>query len=360
MNKWIYQLKNSVLERPPYSFNELKKPVKLNQNESPYDIPENLKHEIFNRALQLNWNRYPDIIGAPVRDALSRHLGLPPERIAVGVGSDELLLAISALILDKAKKVLIIEPTFQMYSQCADIFEAEVIRLTMDDGFRFPVENMLTVLRECAIHLVFVASPNSPTGGIIEPEAVEECARHTDGFVVVDEAYYEFCGQTALEAQKKQNNIIITRTFSKAMSMAGLRLGYMIADPEIISYIYKVKNPFSVNLFTEAAALTILDNRRVFEENVKKILDDKVVLQEQLSKIKGIRIVPSHANFFMIDAGEIGSSLVRQLAAHGIAVRDISSYPLCENHIRVNVGTVEENMRFIEAMRSIYSGVNSG
>jgi len=358
MNDWKNTVKESIRTKKPYSSNELNADVKLDQNESPYDIPVELKEEICRRAVQRQWNRYPDISGTPVREALAKYLNLSPGRIVAGVGSDELLLSLSGMVLNKSKYVLVVEPTFQMYRYCADVFEAKIRTLNMNSRLEYPVEEMLDAIEKYDPGLIFIASPNNPTGGIIGNDGLAKILEAARGLVVLDEAYGEFSPVSGLELQSKYRNLVITRTFSKALSMAGLRLGFIIADPEINSYIYRVKNPFSVNIFTETAAVVLLEHPEIIEKNIRTVLADKERFELELKAIPGVKTYPSRANFMLLDTARPGSEVVRELVQYGILVRDMSSLPLLENCVRVSVGTEQENKKCIEAMKKIFTGGN--
>ena len=352
MEDWRTVIKPGVIAKKPYPYTELLTDIKLDQNESPYDLPESLKQEILDKCKRLNWNRYPSINGRYLIEALGGALGIAEDSLAVGVGSDDLLNAVAAAVLNPKKTVLYIEPTFSLYKQCAVTYEAQSIVCHFTEELSYPVETILKELADKQADLIFIASPNNPTGSLLELDSLEEILKHAKGIVVVDEAYYEFSGVTALDLQKKYRNLVITRTFSKAFGLAGLRIGYMTACSEIIECIQKVKMPFSLNVFCEVAAITILNNKQIIRQQVKQILKDKTVLWNALSAIPGIKVYPSAANFFAIDTGMPGKKTVVRIAEKGIAVRDISSHPMFENFIRVTVGTEEENKKLVEVMRS--------
>ncbi|MFC1553777.1 histidinol-phosphate transaminase [candidate division KSB1 bacterium] len=353
MSKYMGKIKQSILDKKPYSFNEIQAEIKLNQNESPYDIPNEIKKKVCDLVLLKKWNRYPSISGEPLREALSKYLDIPESKIAVGVGSDEMLNSVASIILSKDKKLLIVEPTFQMYEQCGIALDADIVRINLNEDFSYPVEKIIDTIREQNIDLFMFASPNSPTGKSMAVSDIERILECSDCIVVVDEAYYEFSGKTALPLLEEHKNLIITRTLSKAFSMAGLRAGYLIADEKLVENIFKVKMPFSLNIFTEAAAVAILEDPIIIKKNVEKILNSKRSLFQFLNTIKGMEILDSDTNFFVIRIPEIGKRAIDILRENGIAARDISHYPMLDDCIRINVGTPEENEIVVNALISI-------
>jgi histidinol-phosphate aminotransferase len=360
MVNWRDMIKKTIREKKSYSFNEIIANVKLNQNESPYDIPDKVKHIILERSLNREWNRYPSINGSPLRKALSHYLNIPVEQIIIGVGSDELLGNTAVLILDKDKTMYIVEPTFQIYKQLALVDEARLIIGRLKPDFSYPIDEMVRVLRTKSIDLFIIAAPNNPTGTPLDIYSLEDLIKVAPGLVIVDEAYYEFSGVTMLPLMQKYDNLIITRTFSKAFSLAGLRVGYLIASPEIINFICKSRLPFSVNIFSETAALTLLENPSFIMENVIKILDNKEKLYKELIKIPGITVYPSATNFFMIDTGISGTEAAVRIGQLGVAIRDVSDHPMTINCIRITVGTPEENQSLLKALKLFIEGRNCG
>ena len=353
MSEWGNIVKDSLLEAGTYSYNELSCEVKLNQNESPFDIPAALKQEITEEVCRSHWNRYPSLTGTRLKLELSSFLGLPEKCIVVGVGSDEMLNAAASVVLEKNKSALRVEPTFQLYKQCAVSNGANEIVLQLNSDFSYPVEEIVRVLKNRKVDLFMLASPNSPTGNSLNLTDLEIILKSTDGLVVIDEAYYEFSGITAVSLLKKYRNLVITRTFSKAFGLAGLRVGYLLSDPDIVENIYKVKMPFSLNVFSEAAAITLLRNYGEIRKNIDTILKNKQSLINILRESTSVTVYPSDTNFFIIDVKQNGEKTAQDFADAGVAVRDVSHYPLLENCIRVTVGTEKENKIFSEVLKKI-------
>jgi len=196
MNNVYELIKKGIREKKPYSFNEVIMDVKLNQNESPYDVPEYVKQKVFERFVSRAWNRYPSINGLPLRKAIGAYLNIPVERLAVGVGSGELLENVASIVLGSDKTAFIVEPTFQVYRQLALVNESQLLTRELSADFSYPVDEIVRVLRDNKIDLFIIAAPNNPTGTPIDVDALEYIIKSAGGFVCVDEAYFEFSGVT--------------------------------------------------------------------------------------------------------------------------------------------------------------------
>ena len=345
--------KESIRIKKPYMYKHSQTDVKLNQNENPYDVPVSMKSEILEKVRNTPWNRYPSINSQKLRKMLSIYTGVPEESIITGVGSNELLLAVSGLVLNPKKTAMIIEPTFQIYEQCISIFEGNIVRLLLEQNLSYPSDEIITRIREQKIDFLYIASPNNPTGGLIDPEVIIGILEIINGLVILDEAYYEFSGITAISLLSRFPNLVITRTFSKAFGLAGLRIGYILASPYIIDSLHKIKLPFSMNIFSEITAIHLLRHPEIIEERVEKINNEKKRMVRELMKVPSIKVIPSEANFFLINFYKSGRDVFNRFAERGIAVRDVSAYPLLENCIRVTVGTHDENNIFLDAMRKL-------
>lgn len=358
MDSWRNVIKPGIRNGAAYNFNA-KPGIKLDQNESPYDIPAGLKQKIFDRVKKKAWNRYTTMLSDPLREALSSKLDIPVEHIVVGVGSDEMINIAMVMVLGQGKTVLYPVPTFPLYSINARNLEAEQITPRLGAGFSFPIDEILNTIRNKQVELIILTSPNNPTGNSMELSDMEEIVKAAKGLVLIDEAYHEFCGKTALSLQKKYKNCIILRTFSKALGIAGLRVGYCIADPSVVEYLHKVRLPFSLNLFSETAAVTLLEHDDLIKRNIAKINRNKAVLIKDLQSMGTLKIYPSDTNFFIADVGKNRPAITNELAQKDIVVRDFSGQPLLENCIRITVGSRENNEKLVRTMKTVCDGGNA-
>lgn len=352
MNDSLEFVKPSVREISSYYLQDRSSKFKLNQNENPYDIPMWLKDEVFAEFRALPWNRYPSFRNEPLIGKLSKYVQVASECLLVGNGSNELLQMLTSIVLSKDKKLLLVTPTFQIYEQLGRIAEGEIYRIDFEDDWSFPVEKILGALREETFQLCIFCSPNSPTGSTLHGPDLIEVLATTNGLVVVDEAYCEFSRKTFLKLQKEYGNLILTRTFSKAMGLAGLRIGYLIAHPRITREIIKAKLPYNLNIFSEFVATKLLNHRHLIQENINRIMTEKERLLQELLAMERVQVFPSQANFFMIETPMHGTELFERLLRHGVLVRDISkSHPRLRNKVRICVGTPSENDELIKALQ---------
>lgn len=346
-------IKKQVLDVPAYTLRAYRADIKLNQNESPYDFPEDLKEEIFRRFRARAWSRYPDFFPDELRERLARMAGWKRDGVLVGNGSNELLQATLMVLVHERTAVAVPTPTFTVYGLVARILGGKVAAIPLDADLQFPVETIVARLEESGARLLIVCTPNNPTGTILERAALERILDAFHGFVLLDEAYYEFCGQTGVELLERYPRLIITRTFSKAMGMAGLRVGYLMAHPELASQIAKAKLPYSVNQFSLAAAEVALENLDRFQPAIDAILRERERLGAGLRAVPGVRVYPSGGNFFLFRLPLPARSVFDDLYGRGILVRDVSGYPMLSDCLRVSVGTRVEDDRFLEALGEI-------
>lgn len=349
----LEKIKPNVRQAPAYSLRARTAPIKLNQNENPYDYPEELKARVLERMAALQWSRYPELTPLSLHRKLARFAGWQPDGLLTGNGSNELLQAAFAAVLEPGKKVLLAVPTFSLYRLIAQVLGASVIEVPLAKDFSYDLDAIAAAIDAERPELIVLCSPNNPTGSILSPAEVEEVCRRASGLVIVDEAYVEFAGSSACLVLARQPNLIIARTFSKAFGMAGLRLGYLLARPEIIVEITKAKVPFSVNIFSQVAAETALDESDLMRERIEAIIAARDELYRGLSQIAGVRAYPSGANFILFETARPAGQLFEALLERGILVRELSGYPMLGRALRVSVGRPEENRAFLAALREI-------
>ncbi|MCG8605753.1 histidinol-phosphate transaminase [bacterium] len=347
-------IRPSVRELRPYHLVEHSCWIKLNQNESPYDLPLSFKKELMREFVQRPWNRYPSFTTSTLRRKLADYLNVDEDSLLAGNGSNDLLQLIMAVALRPGAIILIIEPTFTIYRQLAQIAQANLITLNFDGDFAFPVDEILSSIPRMSVDLCILCSPNSPTGQVIAKDDLGAILAQSDGLVLVDEAYHEFAKTDILDLMRTFDNLVVLRTFSKAMGLAGLRLGYSIGPKNIMRELSKAKLPYNLNLFSEFVATRVLQEKELIESRVTAILKDKKSLEQDLSSLADLKIYPSQTNFLMAESFLSGSELFERLAQYGILVRDISEqHPLLTNKVRITVGKPEENRQLAQALRTI-------
>jgi histidinol-phosphate aminotransferase len=259
-NSPLYGVKKQVREVPAYSLRPYEAEIRLNQNENPYDFPEDLKDETFRPYRERQWSRYPDFVPDVLRARLAEFAGWQKDGVLVGNVSNELLQATLMVLVKDRMPVTIPSPTFTVYNLISRILGARVIGVPLNPDMSYNVDALIARSEEAGARLLIVCTPNNPTGTLLEEEALKRILDRFSGHVLLDEAYFEFCGKTGLKFLESYTRLIITRTFSKAMGMAGLRVGYLMAHPELVAQISKAKLPYNINQFSLTAAEPALDN----------------------------------------------------------------------------------------------------
>ena len=348
----LYGIKKQVLKAPAYTLRSYDAEVKLNQNENPYDFPEDLKEETFRRYRKLKWSRYPDFVPDSLRARLADSAGWHKEGVLVGNGSNELLQATLMVLLRERIPVAIPSPTFTVYGLISQILGARIINIPLNPDLSYNIDELISKSEGARARALIISTPNNPTGSLLEEAGLRQILERFSGYIILDEAYYEFCGHTGLHFLKSYPRLIIVRTFSKAMGMAGLRLGYLFAHSDLAAQINKAKLPYNVNQFTLTAAQVALDHSDRFKPAIDAILKEKDRLGKELGEIPGVEVYPSAANFFLIKVSLPPRALFEELYQQGILIRDVSSYPMLSKCLRITVGMQEENDRLLTALRT--------
>jgi histidinol-phosphate aminotransferase len=342
-------IKPEVRGLTAYTLKHFEAEVKLDQNENPYELPAEFKREVMDRVLRRPWGRYPEFVPTAMTKTLAQYTGWPGEGILIGNGSNELIQASLSVTLGPGRRLAVPQPTFTLYKLMATTLQADVNSLLLDpDSLTFDVDKLIAASRTADV--VVVCSPNNPTGCVLEHEALVTLLKNASGLVLLDEAYHEFSGQTALPLLRDHRNLVVLRTFSKAMAMAGMRFGYMMAHPEIAREVHKSKLPYNVNIFTLAAAELAIEKRHLLNQGIETLVRERERVFAELQKRKSVRAFPSRANFILIRTEMQARALFDALYTHGVLIRDVSAYPLLDRCLRVSIGTPEENDKFLRAL----------
>ena len=288
-------IKKSVLDLPLYSVTQNNTTVKLNQNESPFDLPADIKQEILQKISQIRWNCYPPYSPDSLIQRLADHTGHDPKGIIAGNGSNELIQSLIYANCDIKNPLVISRPAFSVYKRVASIMTIKTIEVPLTKEFKFDPNAICQAGKKAS--LILLDNPNNPTGTSLDLEEIEYIARKFSGILAVDEAYYEFCRTTAQPLLSKYRNIVILRTFSKALGAAGIRLGYILGNKAVVAQLSKVPLPFSLGIFQQTAGEILLSHWRPIQDNIRKIKKERERLFNGLSGLKEIIPFPSHANF---------------------------------------------------------------
>jgi histidinol-phosphate aminotransferase len=354
LNEVLTLVNKRVRDLNQYHLEPRETRIKLNQNENPSDWPASIKEEIAEFCRTRPWNLYPNFVPDRVKERLSEYTGVSSDGIIVGNGSNEMLLVILLALMDAHSQVIICQPTFTIYRLLVNGMGGTeaIVRLKAD--MNFDVEDICSAVRAKPQSLLILCSPNNPTGSTLSEESLRSILEAHTGFLILDQAYVEFGGFNAVPLLKEYPNLIITRTFSKAMAGAGLRLGYMLGAPEIISEINKIKLPYNINFFSEHVAEVLLTHLDFVKAKVAEIIAQRDALYVFFKSLPLENVYPSSSNFIMVRS-ERKSELFEHLAESGILVRDVSNYPMLENCLRINAGTAGENQALQKVMREFFS-----
>lgn len=298
-------------------------------------------------------NRYPDPHQQEVKRLLAQIKGVDIENLFIGNGSDEIIDLLYRIVCEPSKSnAIILPPTYGMYAVSADINDVVVKKVYLNEDFSPNVEAILNAIDK-ETRIIFICSPNNPTGSIIPQDVIEKIAASFDGLVVVDEAYIDFAPEaTVVGLIDRYPNIYVMQTLSKAWGMAGARLGIGIGSTAIQSVMAKVKAPYNVNILSQQVAVNTLGDVEGFRLKLQTILEEREWLQKELSTIDVVqKVYPSDANFLLVRFIDF-HSVFRYLVDNGIVARDRSKEKWCEGCIRLTIGTPDENLFLLETLRT--------
>lgn len=336
--------RKNVWELAPYScarneYSGRNASVYLDANENPYNDP---------------YNRYPDPLQLELKNKLSRIKGVPVENIFLGNGSDEAIdLMYRCFTEPQVDNVVAIEPTYGMYKVCADINNVEYRAVKLDEGFQLNTANILAAT-DSNTKLVWLCSPNNPTGNALNRDEILKIVNGFDGIVIIDEAYSDFSTHHPFRTEiAKYPNIVVLNTMSKAWGCAALRLGMAFASKEIIGIMNKVKYPYNINLLTQQKALEILSDPYEVDKWARMILQERTRVMDAFKLLPITKkIYPTDANFFLVEV-EDAQATYNYLVDNGIIVRNRNSVTMCGNCLRITIGSKSENAELLSALRTM-------
>ncbi len=323
----------------------------LHANENPYPPPESVVDEIYALARKHALNRYPESATELVGE-LASYAGVEPSSIWIGDGSNEVLLQACLAYGGPGRTALVFEPTYRMHHRQAAMAGMDVISSRRESDFSLDAFKAVEAIEGTRPDIVFVCTPNNPTGTTSSLDDLRAIAEAAPGLVVIDEAYYEFSGQTFVGELERFPNVIVARTLSKAFRLAAVRLGYGIASPELLNELARVRMPYAQSSFTQVAGLVALRNRAELLHAVPKIVSERERLSDALDREDGVEVFPSGANFVFFRWSRAGE-LLDVLASRGIVVRDFGHLEGCRDCLRVTAGRPEENDEFLEVVTSL-------
>lgn len=350
--------RNNLKELKPYDPHELPYKVKLNANENPYGLPEEIIEEILSKAKNLEYSRYPNANSVKLSETVSSFWGLNRDNIVIGNGSDELIDYLIKAFSEKGRRIITTAPSFAMYKIYSIINGSIFVQIPLgQNNFSLNEDKILEEAKKEDSSIVFIAYPNAPTGNYFAEDKIIKIIEESGCLVVVDEAYYEFGEKTFIPLISQYDNLVILRTFSKAYSLASLRVGYLLSNPEIINEIRKVKSPFNVNTFSQLAAQVVFENKEILKNGVKKIIEEREKLTNRINELSPFKAHPSQTNFVLVEVGSKENSdlVYNNLLKQGILVQTISdpAFSTSRYFLRITVGNEEENDILIKGLEIV-------
>jgi histidinol-phosphate aminotransferase len=327
--------------------------VRLNTNESPYPPPAGWLEALVDEARSIAYNRYPDRSAHHLREALAQLHDVAPEQVFAANGSNEVLQSICLAYGGPGRKAAMFEPTYALHSHISHLTGTQLVQGQRRPDFTLDVDAAIALLERERPSIVFLCSPNNPTGLAEDASTVRALVTGPSGLVVVDEAYGQFASWSALEHVGDEIPLVVVRTFSKTWSMAGLRLGYLVGPREVVAALERVSLPYHLDALKQAAGMVALRFSSEMEQRVGSIVAERERLTLELAKMP-VRAWPSEANFILWRPLErSGQQVWEALVQRSVLVRDTSGWPGLEGCLRTTVGTPEENDRFLSALGEV-------
>ncbi|WP_423907529.1 histidinol-phosphate transaminase [Candidatus Spongiihabitans sp.] len=328
--------------------------IKLDAMENPYTLPATLKQEWLSVLGGVSVNRYPDPDSTELKALIRSCFSIPDEcGLMLGNGSDELIQIIAMLVGGVGRTFLAPVPTFSMYQQISVATATQFAGIPLTADFSIKAENLFEAMEEFSPACIFFAYPNNPIGNCFDPTTIKQVINSAPGLVVVDEAYFAFCQKSFINEIAAHPNLIVLRTMSKS-GLAGLRLGLMLGNPEWIEQMEKLRLPYNNNILSQASAQFYLQHHDILQQQAGQIRKDRSWVFQEMSKISGIEVFPSEANFLLFRVERSADEVFNGLREKGVLIRNLHnpSSPL-ENCLRVTIGLEQENRVFIAALSSL-------
>ena len=327
--------------------------VKMNLNEN-FAIPtETIQELLLEACRSIDVRVYPPPRGSLAAKAISKFLGFSESEVSVANGADEVMDLLMKVFVRKGSKVMVVEPSFPMYTFFAQLYGGIAVPVLLRPDFSLDIDAILNKADKDT-RLLFVCSPNNPTGNQFREADIKRLLQEFKGVVVVDEAYVDFAQGSVINWVKEYDNLAVLRSFSKAFGLAGLRLGYLVSNASIVEYVQRVVGPFNVNSVTQQAVALALEKWSYFERQIKLVVNEREWLMKKLRQIDGVNPYPSDANFILFKVTKpnlTSAAVAERIESRNVLVKDRGHLPLLKNCIRVTVGSRNMNQAFLSALK---------
>jgi len=326
--------------------------IKLNTNENPFPPPKKIIDEI-KRGIDSSIKKYPDPLCLQLRKTISKCYDFPVEDIFAGNGSDEILRLCITAFSSVKEKIVFLYPSYPLYEVLTIIADRKPVKIKTNNDFSIPAR-FITGFTDC---MKIIANPDSPSGRFHSVETIEEIVKKSKRVVVIDEAYVDFAKENCLGLVKKYKNVVVTRSFSKSFSLAGIRLGYCFASSELIQALMSIKDSYNLNAITQYAGIIAMKNYPIMKKNCEKIIRIRKFLEKELIQI-GFNVFPSSTNFLLVEPPDKnGKLLYEKLKEKKILVRYFNNIPCLHKYVRITIGNIKDTKNLLKVIREFYAKI---
>jgi len=348
----VYYFRDDLQKKKPINIDVPHKKTMMCLNESSLNPLEKIQTKFLEKMKNVPLNRYFNNVTEQLRETLSKYAKVPTDHLIFGNGADEMLFTIFNAVRNNNESFAVsIAPSYFDYKSYSGAVGLDMKFLYLDDNFDFSVEEYLQLCDNKNCKLAVLCNPNNPTGNLLNDEKIIQVLENFKGLVLLDETYFEFSGKTFADKIHQYPNLVIVRSFSKSFSSAGLRFGYIISQPQNILELKKVMTIFHLNLMTQAFVLTLLENKNIFLNHTKQVIENKEIVFDELNAISGLKVHQSATNFLTFTIGEKTEELYNFLAENDIAIRAVWHHPVLKNHVRVSISNSDDNAKFLDCLK---------
>ena len=351
----MLKFRKGLGEMPSYDVTERDWKIKVNANECNMNLPPLVEERVMSRLSRVAFNRYPNEEPEYLKEQIADNFGIEAENILLGNGSSEIIEKIFYCFGGGRHKIVYMQPSFSMYKIYAKAAEAEAVPVDLEDDYTLDADKFIKAVRDSRASLAVICNPNNPTGTIIPLEKIEYIAGNINCAFLVDEAYVEFYGSSAVSLMAKYPNLMVARTFSKAYGLASARVGYLLGEAAIISMLSKSFMPYHLNVLSCVTADIVYQMRHEYVPRIQMMVAERKRMAQQLETFKGFTVYPSQTNFLLVKTAKAGK-LNKYLEEFGIGVRNFGDAPRLENCLRISMGSREENDILVKAIKDFNEG----